>query len=366
MRHLPILVIALLLAGCGPRGGITLYPAAAEVGTVESVLIASSRERVEGQPVYTRGRSETLSFSRFEVSVPPQRAVGTVTFPDSYPPDPLTDFVTVGAHALRDEDAFVAAIDQKLASDPDNDGTATVFVHGYNTNFAEGLYRHAQLQYDYDSHAATVHFAWPSAATATGYVYDQDSALFSRQSLERTLAAMSRSNATRFNVIAHSMGAFLTMDTLAIMARSGRYADFFDRVNAVLLLSPDIEVDVFRSQARPVLAEGVPIFVVVSTRDRALLISARIRGSVDRLGSIASKEELGDVEVTVIDLSNVEAGGGLGHFAIANSPELIGLLRGFREAGIDVLGSESQQGVIESSVSLIQQGTEFIFSPFIR
>ena len=48
------------------------------------------------------------------------------------------------------------------------------------------------------------------------------------------------------------------------MARLG-YDEVIAKINAVILLSPDIEVDVFREQARPVLERGVPIFVFVST-----------------------------------------------------------------------------------------------------
>ncbi len=96
-----------------------------------------------------------------------------------------------------------------------SEGTTSVFVHGYNTNFAEGLYRQAQLLHDYDAHSASVHFAWPSAASGQGYVYDLDKALYSRGALEATLRAMAGSQAMKINVIAHSMGAFLRRASVA-------------------------------------------------------------------------------------------------------------------------------------------------------
>ncbi len=67
------------------------------------------------------------------------------------------------------------------------------------------------------------------------------------------------------------------MDTLRLMARTENDA-FFQKVNAVILISPDIEIDVFRKEAEPVLARGVNIYVIVSKDDRALRISARLRG----------------------------------------------------------------------------------------
>lgn len=268
---------AALLGGCGPRGGLTFVTERPTGdGTIQQILVATTRQRVAGQPVFDKRRVDPPTYAEFEVWVPPQRELGSVTFPERDPPNLDADFVTVSGRTLAGEDAFVAAINAELAAHPEYEGRAMIFVHGYNTNFAEGLYRHAQLLQDYGRRAPSVHFAWPSAASAKGYVFDRESALFSRDGLERVLNAMARSNARQINLVAHSMGCFLMMETLRTMARVGSRR-FFDKVNAVILLSPDIEIDVFRKQAPPVLAEGVPIFVVVSTRDRALLISAVIR-----------------------------------------------------------------------------------------
>ena len=102
--------------------------------------------------------------------------------------------------------------------------------------------------------------------------------------------------------------------------------------------------------------------MVVSTRDRALLMSAMIRGDEARVGTAATAGSFKDLDVNVIDLSNVKAGR-LGHFAVANSPELIGLLQGFREAGVDVVSTGRQAGIIGTSVALVQRGTEIAISP---
>lgn len=67
--------------------------------------------------------------------------------------------------------------------------------------------------------------------------------------------------------------------------------------------------------------------------------------------------------MTVIDLSNVNAGGGMGHFALARSPELINMLNGMRRQGIDILDTQQQQGILGSSISLIQQGADILLAP---
>jgi esterase/lipase superfamily enzyme len=356
-----VLTCCLALGACGPRGEFTFMPEAAEIGAVETVLVATERAPGPGQPLFGSERAETLSFSRFYVSVPPDRPEGSVIFPPRQPADPRTDFVVVSAQRFADEDAFVRAINREVHAPDNAQREATLFVHGFNTNFAEGVYRQAQLSHDHDVEAASIHFAWPSAALTADYAYDRESALYSRDGLETAIRAIARSDARRFNLVAHSMGSFLLMETLRGMAREGDPA--LARLNAVVLISPDIDIDVFRRQARPVIARGIPIFAIVSSRDRALLVSAFIRGERRRVGSIASPEELGDVAVTVVDISNVDSADSLGHFAVATSPALINLFRGLRSQGVDVFGRPDSTNIIENSITIIQEGTQAVLAP---
>ena len=237
-----------------------------------------------------------------------------------------------------------------------------LFVHGYNTTFAEGLYRQAQLQYDYGRHSVSVHFAWPSQASTLAYVADRENALYSRDALETTIDSLGRSNATRMDLVGHSMGSFLLMDTLRLMARTESDA-FFRKVNAIILISPDIDIDVFKNEAKPVLARGVKIYVLVSSGDRALKISARLRGEHSRLGSIKSADELGDIPVTLIDLSAIESSDPLGHFKSGTSPDVIAFVNALHKSGGGVFNEGRQRGLIQGSVTAIQQGSNILLAP---
>ncbi len=353
---------ALLIAACAQRGGITFDETAGEVGTVETIFVATDRTPVEGQPLFTRRRSSPPTFLRFRISVPPDREPGTVTFPTRIPADPRTDFLTVDATRLSGERAFVTGMDREIAAASGTGRETMVFVHGFNTSFAEGLYRQAQIQHDMGSRSVQVHYAWPSAAALQGYVYDRESALYSRDGLEETIHAIARTRTGGMNLVAHSMGAMLLMDTLRTMARVG-YPEVFARINGVILLSPDIEIDVFRQQARPLLELGVPILVVVSRRDRALLVSALIRGERERLGSITSAAELGEAGIAVVDISEVDSPDSLGHFSVATSPVVLDYLQSLQATGLDIF--EPRVGPLEAGVTLIQEGTNLILSPLI-
>ena len=104
--------------------------------------------------------------------------------------------------------------------------------------------------------------------------------------------------------------------------------------------------------------------MVVSTRDRALLMSAMIRGDEARVGTAATAGSFKDLDVNVIDLSNVKAGGGLGHFAVANSPEVDrSAPRVSARPASTFVSTGRQAGIIGTSVALVQRGTEIAISP---
>ena len=42
-----------------------------------------------------------------------------------------------------------------------------IFVHGYNNNFADSIFRNAQIVYDYKVPSVALHYAWPSAGSPT-------------------------------------------------------------------------------------------------------------------------------------------------------------------------------------------------------
>lgn len=318
-------------AGCAPRGQIVFDPAAATVGAREQVFVSTARAPVAGPELYGHDRKAPPDFAIFDVAVPPRRDAGTVTFPDPRHPDPETQFLVTSARRFAGEPEFRAAMNAALAADPSGEAEAMVFVHGFNVNFAEGVLRHAQIQHDYDRHDVAVLFSWPSAAKTWRYFDDRESALFARRALEETIASVASSDARQFNLVAHSMGAFLLMDTFSTMMRLG-YDEAERKINAIFLLAPDIDLDVFKEEARPILERGVPIVVFASKHDEALRISAWLRGEHDRLGSLRDESELGGLPVTIYDITEVEAGDPLDHFAAATSPALLALFRILRHS----------------------------------
>lgn len=359
------LIACTLIAGCAPRGEITLAPEAAKTGKVVDVMMATTREIADDNTVIARGRSEVLHWGQFSISIPPDRQPGAVTFPGSSGPDPKTDFLTVSEQRFTDERAFLRALNARLAQRPRGRREVSVFVHGFNSNMAEGLYRHAQMTHDFGTPGVPVSYAWPSAASVRSYAFDRESALFARNGLEQLLNLLARSNADDIVISGHSMGALLVMETMRQIAIRGS-DNVLRKVHSVVLMSPDLDIDVFRSQIASIQPRVLPIFIVTSDRDRALWISGMLRGTSERLGALHNTSRVADLPgVVVIDLSGVHGNGDpLNHFAVATSPELIAFIGGLDRVGLATLRDEKRNtNVFEVTVNVVSGVSEVVLQP---
>jgi esterase/lipase superfamily enzyme len=351
-----------VLFGCGNRGTISVVEGSQAPGTVtHPVVVATSRAAAPAPEFFSEYRDFNTNFARFEVSVPPDRKPGTITYPKGEP-DPSTDFVVTKSQHLGGPRSFVNEVNAAAAELPRSSRVGIVFVHGFNTNFAESLFKEVQLNHDLETPGVDVLFSWPSEAKLLAYVADRENALFSREALADTLRLMARTNLESYNLVAHSMGTFLAMETLRSLALAGEHSTL-NKIKSVILISADLEVDVFRRQAPPILAAGIPILLLVSDDDKALKLSAVVRGERKRVGQVRTKEELGGIDVAIIDLSGIKSSGGADHLKIGTSPELIAFIQRIRKSGVAIFDDGQKVGILDQGAALIQNATGVILSP---
>jgi len=353
------LVVCLAVAtACAPRGKLTVDTEAGTVGTVESIFIGTTRD-LQQDGNYGNKRSEVTHFARYAVSIPPKRELGEINWPSRFAePNPERDFLTVSARTYEDARAFRGDLSTALKAEG---GEAVVFVHGYNNNFSEGLYRVAQFAHDLELPGVVVHYAWPSAAEPLGYVYDRDSALFARDGLAALLDQLTDAGATRILLVAHSMGSALTMEALRTASLRGD-SKALDRLSGVILISPDIDVDLFRAQAKSIGELPQPFVIFGSNRDRLLRISAGLTGQRERLGSLSDLSQVADLKVTFLDVSAFASGAA--HFTMGDSPALILLMQRISEIeGAFEADRAARVGLLPGVVMTVQSATQVVLKP---
>lgn len=330
-RLLLALVLApLALGGCAGdirTLAVTSHNAADIAGTIR-VFVATTRERAD-EPLYFNGeRGPRLAFAKLDVTVPRAHRPGELELPSvGGTVDPARHFAVAEVDRLELA-PVVAQVKREIQKRPAAERDVLVFVHGYNTSFADAAFRFAQIVHDSGFKGVPVLFTWPSRGQLLEYPYDRESAFYSRDFLELNLRAIAKDlGTTRIDVLAHSMGTLLTLEAVRQASIRGD-GSFGGKLRDVMLAAPDVDLDVFRTQMRQIKR---PVTVFVSADDRALAFSRRFAGDKTRLGAVSSKdrEVVADLEklgATIIDLSDVASSDPLNHAKFAASPKVVQLI----------------------------------------
>ncbi|MGR9074612.1 alpha/beta hydrolase [Rhizobium leguminosarum] len=352
-----LLVATMVLAGCGGRPvGVMQAAGTVAPGTSKVDLLVATTRAADDNPavLFSGERGTGLAVNAVDVSIPPEanRKVGQVQWPSRLPADPLRDFVTISVDPLDGERAG----ETWLKTHMPKSRRVLVFVHGFNNRYEDAVYRFAQIVHDSHADVAPVVFTWPSRGSIFDYNYDKESTNYSRDALEELLTRTAANPAVSdVTIMAHSMGTWLTVEALRQMAiRNGHVAS---KINNVILASPDLDVDVFGRQFASLGKERPHFTIFVSQDDRALALSRRISGNVDRLGQIDPSVEpyrskLEAAGITVLDLTKLKGGDRLNHGKFAESPEVVKLIGDRLIAGQAITDSNVGLGEAVGAVAM--------------
>jgi esterase/lipase superfamily enzyme len=169
-------------------------------------------------------------------------------------------------------------------------------------------------------------FTWASRGQLTQYVYDTNSATAARDDLEHLIRLIFASDVDEVNILAHSMGNWVTVEALRQIKISGKIPDI-KKLGSVFLAAPDIDIDVFKSQMRRFGKPRKPFYIILSKDDEALGASRFIAGGEGRLGADGNTAELAELGAVVIDLSDVTALDSSNHGKFAQLAEIAPQLR---------------------------------------
>lgn len=326
-RLTALLILVLAVTGCVDSGSNQLLTAMAQPVTAASIagqheiFVATTRER-SAQPLegFSGARSPQTAFASVRMSVPAIHQTGSIERRKGKVAD-ASRYFTATNLSVYNEAGFAKTLRADIAR---NKGRALVFVHGYRTGFDAAVYRVTQIVHDAGYNGTPVLFSWASGGRTVDYVYDNNSATAARDSLEQTLRLVAAAGATRIDIIAHSMGNWVTMEALRQLAIAHDQT-LGGKLGDVILASPDLDVDVFKAQMARYGKPKRPFLIMLSNDDRALRISGLLAGAKPRVGDYGNAAELAELGVVVVDLSQVK-GDSLGHTKFAENPVMIEML----------------------------------------
>lgn len=332
------------LAACGAEPSQDLLLPTKQIKTVPNtqtvrMFVVTSRGRRPEQPLYFDTTRAPLGYLSFDISLPPGHRPSNIEWPRATP-DPETDFVVTG-RTDYDLKGFLNALPSGRKK-----VDVSLYIHGYNNNFPESVYRATQIAADADADAVPVLFAWPSIAHTAGYVADRDAADFSRAGLADLIARLAEHpRIGRVFVIGHSMGGRLTMEALMQLSLADRRGVL--REVEVVLADPDIDQDLFWEQARIVGRLTVPISVITAPDDKALKMSKLLAAGRTRIGMVdvadpQVSQRAEAMGVRLVDVTSLETDG-MAHNRIVQIASLYNRMPaatgGVRQAGAFVLGT---------------------------
>ncbi|KAA0693276.1 alpha/beta fold hydrolase [Neorhizobium sp. P12A] len=330
-----LVALSLVTSGCASRPQDVLRPlAVAPTGTSRVTMLVATTRKPSEDPgkLFSGDRGTAISLNSVDVSGPPDwtRKIGEVQWPSRMPPNPQKEFAVTQVTKVQSESQAV----DWYRKNRNAKHQVIIFVHGFNNTYADAVFRLAQIVHDSGTDAAPILFTWPSRGRVFDYLYDKESANYSRRALEDLILQAAKSpDISDITILAHSMGGWLAAEALRGVAM--REKSIPSKVKNVVLASPDIDIDVFRRQFTEMGRKRPHFVILTSTRDKALGVSGWLSGGVNRLGGsdlgpyVPLLDELG---VSVIDTSAIATKDPLGHNAFADSPEIVRLL-GRRLAG---------------------------------
>jgi esterase/lipase superfamily enzyme len=313
-RAYALVALAVMLAGCATRpGSDVLAPVASAPGvkTLPLYAVTNRQRAASANLAFTAEIAPAPNYAEFVVTIPPDHKSGNIEWPRGKP-DPRVNFATIDQSALSDA-AFREAVAPPKARGKRHD--VVVFIHGYNNNFQESLYRLAQMAADSGINAVPVLFAWPSQGRPILYDEDKQAALASRDELMVLLTMVAGSPQVKdITVVAHSMGTMLTMAALREL-RLTHKDRVIARLGRVVLAAPDIDIETFRADLQAVGPLKPPLTLLVAKDDGALQLSSAVNATGVRAGALDINNPLVQeaalkARVRVIDISQVQSARG--------------------------------------------------------
>ena len=303
-------------------------------------LEAQSKE--QGPLPYGQERAKRIAFGSAQVRVVPgldwetlreqsqlaertrevNLELGQVRELGAFPKEPYRLRPTEDGKLLRDRDQLARHVEAKgrlqgevqrrLAAAPSKE--VLLYVHGFNETFESAAFTAAELCHFLGREQVCAFFTWPASTTGNfliSYTTTTESGDFAVEHLKKTIRMLATTPGVEgMQILAHSRGTAVTLKAVRELGleaiAAGKEAANLYRIDNLVLLSPDIDVDIAAQQitgfiSDPDLVTVWPdgrlprvlkgrLTIYASPEDRALLVSRILFRSRTRVGQMRPED----------------------------------------------------------------------------
>lgn len=272
-----------------PNGSLARRESAPQATATETRLrsivlrigFATDRAEVQSKDGITRygsARGQGLTFGVGDVNVPSLHRAGAIERPSLLRFQPSLDLEKHFALVKTEISSESQFLNVLLPGMRDGSTGTLIYIPGFNTDFAFGMYRTAQIGADLNLAAPPVLYSWPSAGKAGAYAADEAAAESSEPHLAEWLRRLSASLGSVVHVWADGLGAQLALRALASdTTRNVRFGH-------IIVTRPDVDLEFFDRVARLVAKRCERLTAYVTTKDAMLTVS-RSRHGAPRAGA---------------------------------------------------------------------------------
>ncbi|MFO7444935.1 MAG: alpha/beta hydrolase [Ignavibacteriaceae bacterium] len=294
----------------------------------EVSLFYGTNRNITGSPDlnnYFGDKLSELKYGKCRVSIPRGHIAGELERPFSFLIIKLKEnekkHIVLKDIIETDEQEFLSNFSEDLNRFYEK--SAMIFIHGYNTSFAEAARRAAQIAYDIPFYGNPGFFSWPSCGTLLSYFKDIECADASINYLQEFIEKiLLNTNIEKLHLIAHSMGNRIMAVSLTNLLNKSELKEKLKIIRQIILAAPDIDQNVFRNNILPHfinIGEGRTLYS--SDKDKALHLSEELRLGLCRLGD-AGESLFISPGLDTVDASNVKSSAS-GHAYIFDTKELL-------------------------------------------
>jgi esterase/lipase superfamily enzyme len=209
---------------------------------------------------------DQLKFGYFDVGVTFMRATGF---------NPLSSdryqFQTYSIQLYRDAAGFTTALAGDVAQKPTKE--ALLFIHGYNTPFADGIYRTAQFAVETGFRGVPIYFGWPGGDHWWEYPSASKQVAVAATELATVVKAIAATpGVTKLHIIAHSLGNSVLVDAIEKLAQDPSLRT--QTIADLVMAAPDVITARFRQVSAAMTSLFQRRTVYVSDTDWALRVGS--------------------------------------------------------------------------------------------